>query len=76
MKRSLLAAALSIALIGASATLGQGPNTNSKQQLLGLAKEVQTQQTQIADNQAKIDAKLAEIAEAIRLARIYVSREE
>jgi hypothetical protein len=76
MKRSLFAAVLSITLIGASATPGQESNANGKQQLLGLVKEVQTQQAQIADNQARIDSKLAEIAEAIRIARIYVSREE
>jgi hypothetical protein len=76
MKRSLLAAALSITLIGASATRGQEPNANGKQKLLTLVKEVRAQQAQIADNQARIDSKLAEIAEAIRIARIYVSREE
>lgn len=75
MKRSLLTA-LSITLIGASATRGREPKANSKHPLLTLVKEVQAQQAQVADNQAKIDAKLAEIAEAIRLARIYVSREQ
>lgn len=44
------------------------------QQLLALVKEVQTQQATIAENQTKIDAKLAAIAEALRLARIYSSR--
>jgi hypothetical protein len=36
--------------------------------------EVTTQQATIAENQAKIDAKLAVIADSIRLARIYVGR--
>ena len=44
------------------------------QQLLALVKEVQTQQAAIAENQAKIDAKMTAIAEALRLARIYSSR--
>jgi len=35
---------------------------------------VQAQQRQIAENQANIDAKLASLAEAIRVARIYASR--
>lgn len=39
-----------------------------------LAQEVITQQKTIVDNQAKIDAKIAEIAEELRLARIFVSR--
>jgi hypothetical protein len=76
MKRSLLVATLSITVIGASAIRGQEPNANGKQQLLTLVKDVRAQQAQIADNQARIDSKLAEIAEAIRIARIYVSREE
>ena len=46
----------------------------SKGQLEAMFKEVQAQQIQIAENQAKIDAKLATLAEAIRVARIYSSR--
>jgi hypothetical protein len=47
---------------------------SSEQQILALVKEVQVQQALIADNQAKIDAKLVTIAEAVRVARIYSSR--
>ena len=36
--------------------------------------DVVAQQAMIADNQAKIDAKLATISESLRLARIYVGR--
>lgn len=39
-----------------------------------LLQEVQTQQTTLAENQKQIDAKLADIAESLRVARIYVSR--
>lgn len=39
-----------------------------------LAEAVLVQQKTIVDNQAKIDAKIAEIAEELRLARIFVSR--
>jgi len=49
-------------------------NEREQQQLLALAKEVQAQQTAIADNQTKIDAKMATIAEALRQARIYSTR--
>jgi hypothetical protein len=44
------------------------------QRLLALVKEVEAQEKQIAANQAKIEAKLAELAEALRVARIYSSR--
>ena len=39
-----------------------------------LLTEVAAQQAVIADNQAKIDAKLATIGESVRVARIFVSR--
>ncbi len=42
--------------------------------LTALLTDVATQQAAIADNQAKIDAKLATIGESVRLARIFVSR--
>lgn len=42
--------------------------------LVQLATDLTTQQATIADNQAKIDAKLAKIAENVRLARIYAGR--
>ena len=42
--------------------------------LVALLTEVAAQQAVIADNQAKIDAKLATIAESVRVARIFVSR--
>ena len=44
------------------------------QQVLAVAKEVQAQQVAIAENQAKIDAKLATIAESVRVARIFATR--
>lgn len=39
-----------------------------------LVNEVAIQQADISDNQAKIDAKLAAVAESVRLARIFTSR--
>jgi hypothetical protein len=45
-----------------------------QQQVAALTKEVQAQQTAIADNQTKIDAKLATITEALRQARIFSTR--
>ena len=46
----------------------------SDQQALRLVKEIQAQQITIAENQAKIDAKVAALAEEIRVARIFASR--
>lgn len=45
-----------------------------EQQVAAALKELQAQQAQIAENQAKIEAKLAAIAEAVRMAKIYASR--
>ena len=75
MKRVLVLALSSIALLATSASRGQAPEA-SDEKLLALVKEIQAQQTQIAANQGKIEAKLAEIAEAIRVARIFTSREK
>jgi len=67
---------VSLTLLFFSLADAQTPNAKQEEQLLALAKELQVQQAQIADNQAKIDGKLAEIAEAIRVARIYSKREK
>ena len=50
------------------------PTEAEQQQILAVIKEIQTQQATIAENRAKIDEKLAAVAEAIRVARIYSSR--
>ena len=76
MKRlPALSAFFSLALL-VTAPAAEAPSTSQQQaqQILAIVKEVQNQQVAIAENQAKIDAKLATIAEAIRVARIYSSR--
>ena len=50
------------------------PTAAEQQRILAVIKEIQTQQATIAENRAKIDEKLAAVAEAIRVARIYSSR--
>jgi hypothetical protein len=65
---------ISLCLILPFFSSGVAQTPNNEQQLLALIKEVQTQQAQIADNQAKIDAKLAEVAETIRVARLFVGK--
>jgi hypothetical protein len=62
------------ALLIASGSAQSPPAVNKEQELLALVKEVQTQQAQIASNQAKIDSKMAEVTEAVRIARIFAGR--
>ena len=50
------------------------PAAPQDQQVVAAVKEIQAQQAQIAENQAKIEAKMATIAEAVRMAKIYASR--
>ncbi len=44
------------------------------EQIVALVKELQAQDAAIAQNQAAIEAKLATLAETVRVARIYASR--
>jgi hypothetical protein len=66
----LLFASLFLAISGSA----QGPATADNKELQTLIDEVRAQQQRIADNQTKIDEKLAEVVEAIRVARIYAGR--
>jgi hypothetical protein len=43
---------------------------------LALSKDVQAQEAQMVDNQKQIESKLAEIQEALRVARIYAGRSQ
>ena len=74
MKRFAFAAAAILACH--ASTYGQAVPATAQQdqQIIALARELQAQQAVIAENQTKIEAKLAAIAEAIRIARIYTSR--
>ena len=76
MKRILLALLLPATLMVMSFSGAQTPDANQEQRLLALIKEVQTQQTQMADNQKKIETKLAEIGETVRVARIFAGRSQ
>jgi hypothetical protein len=69
-KLTLLGAfALFATSIGAQSTAPDDP-----QQVQALLKEIQAQEIVIADNQAKIDAKLLTLSDTIHTARIYSSR--
>lgn len=71
MKKWMLLGALALFVSPAGA---QAPAAGDQKQLEALLKTLQTQQVQIAQNQAQIDAKLVTLAEAIRIAKIYASR--
>jgi cell division protein FtsL len=74
MKRFGFCIVLSAAILVVSSGIAQTPAIGDNQRLLALIKEVQTQQAQIEANQANIDTKLAQVAENVRLARIYARR--
>ena len=71
---AFIATCLLALIVSASAAEPSKESEREQQQLLALVKEVQSQQAAIAENQTKIEAKVAAIAEALRLARIYSSR--
>ena len=71
MKKLMLMATL--ALVATSIGAQSNAPDDSKE-VEALLKEVQAQQIVIAENQTKIDARLVNLAEAIRVARIYSSR--
>ena len=72
MKRLAYLPAICFFALAAAGPAAEAPNQTS--QVLALVKEVQAQQITIAENQARIEAKLATIAEAVRVAKIYASR--
>jgi len=74
MNRILSALALPAVLLTISFSSAQTPDANQEQKLLALIKDVQTQQAQMAANQAKIDEKLNDLADIIRDARLYSKR--
>ena len=70
----ILSTLIATSLFGAAALAAEPTSDRDQQQVAALAKEVQGQQATIADNQKKIDEKMAAVAEALRLARIYAGR--
>ena len=74
MKPTLLFAFCAIITL-VSLAPAQAPQQGPGQvELAALIKEVRAQQAAMAANQAKINEKLATLAESIRVARIYSSR--
>lgn len=75
MKKNLVSLLLAAIVLGLASSRGQTSDPNQEARLLDLIREVQTQQAQLAANQAKIEEKLATISETVRTARIYAKRE-
>ena len=73
MKTTVVSALIGLLLIAGSGS-AQNPGNQNEQRLLSLVQEVKDQQAQIAANQERLDSKLAEVNEAIRLARIFAGR--
>jgi hypothetical protein len=74
MRRISIAVFFALTLFLFSPGGAQTPDASQEERLQTLIKEVQTRQAQIADNQTKIDSKLADIAETIRQARLFAGR--
>jgi hypothetical protein len=76
MKKNFVSLLLAAGLFAMSSSVAQTPEANLQVKLLGLIKDVQTQQAQMADNQKQIETKLADIGETVRVARIYAGRSQ
>jgi cytochrome c-type biogenesis protein CcmH/NrfF len=76
MKRcfALLVICLAACAIAAQGAEPPKESERDQQQIAALTKELQNQQKSIAENQTKIDEKMAAIAEALRQAKIYAGR--
>jgi hypothetical protein len=73
MKHSAIVLLLA-ALLLFSGARAQTPTEEKEKQLAQLISELKAQQATMASNQAKIEAKIAALAESVRQARIYASR--
>ena len=74
MKSSILPGIVAVLALLVTSGSSQTPTNQNEQRLLAMVQEIQTQQAQIAANQDKIDSKMAEVTEAVRLARIFAGR--
>ena len=74
MKRINLIAFITLVLLLMKPAVAQTPGPKETDELNALIGEVQAQQKEIAENQAKIDEKLVTLGDTIREARIFSSR--
>lgn len=74
MKRTVLYGLFALLTVLVTPGPAQNPPNETEQRLTTLVQQIQAQQAQIAANQEKLDAKLAEVTEAVRVARIFAGR--
>jgi hypothetical protein len=74
MKKIISILALNVMALGLVSSRGEAPVDKSAQRILELVQEIQAQQAQIADNQTKIDSKMADLTESIRVARLSAAK--
>jgi hypothetical protein len=76
MKRPFLVGMICLTFLAGSHISAQAPDSTDKdeQELAALVKALQAQQAEIADNQSKIEAKLADLGETIRVARLFAGK--
>jgi hypothetical protein len=74
MRKIFLALFLAVWLVSVPVGIAQTPDLNQEAKLLGLIKEVQKQQAQLAENQAKIEEKIAAVSDIVKDARLYSKR--
>jgi hypothetical protein len=72
MKQLFAPALLTLLFLGAAPAAE--PPHSPDEQVLAVIAEIRAQQVLMTETQTKIDAKLATVTEAMRLARIYASR--
>jgi outer membrane murein-binding lipoprotein Lpp len=71
--KTIVRSILFAAVFAAIPLVAQAPDAQD-QQLLALVKELTAKQSQMADNESKIETKVTDLAEALRTARIFMSR--
>src|SRR6185295_11573535 len=74
MKQISFITILAVVALLLAPAIAQTPTQKDADDLNALIKDVQAQQAEMAENQAKIEEKLAALTETIREARIFSSR--
>ena len=74
MKQISFIMILAVVALLLAPSIAQTPTQKDADDLNALIKDVQAQQAEMAENQAKIEEKLAALTETIREARIFSSR--
>jgi hypothetical protein len=74
MKRTISSGVLALVALALTAATAETPPTKDEQQLLALVEQIKAQQNQLTDNQTKIDSKMEDLTEVIRVARLSAGK--